>query len=114
MSLRPMPPPLDTSVVPSIADEWKLQIFSVRTERRQACILESFSRIDRPGLLAVAGRSGDNFFVVVESCNLAGGVRACRVVMAIDPLATRTYAYPHHAPGVPHGIGGAGYDPLDT
>lgn len=89
-------PSRPTSPVPSIADEWKLQIFLVRTERRQARILEAFSRIDRPGQLAVAARSGDDFFVVVDCNSLAGGVHARRVVMAIDPLAARTYAYPRH------------------
>lgn len=73
------------------ASDWKIQIYRVQSECRQRRILSAFQRIARPGVIALGTRSGPDWFVVVESCSYATEIHARRVVVTIDPTATRTY-----------------------
>lgn len=93
-----MPPPVGLSPMgsamlhnSSLKTEWKLHIYRVRDASRQQRILAAFIEIARPGVVALGTQSGPDHFVIVESCSLMNQVYARRVVMTIDPLATRTY-----------------------
>lgn len=71
--------------------EWKIQIYRVRSAIRQQRILAAFHRIGSPGVTALGTQAGPDWFVILECSSLTDEIRARRVVMAIDPRASRTY-----------------------
>lgn len=70
---------------------WKLRIYRVQDRVHQQRILTTFLRLGWPGVTVLGTQSGRDWFVIIECSAPTDDIRTSRIVMTIDPLATRTH-----------------------
>ena len=84
-----------SQTTPVHARPWALEIFKMTSRRRQERSLQAFDRPGMPGVHALGVVRDDDWFMVVDATSIADQIRSRRVIMNVDPGATRMHSASH-------------------